>query len=61
MIDLQPLFDAPIIEQYAYPAAYPDHTNDVWRVRTATETAVVRSPRPARELDTPFWRGCRHL
>lgn len=61
MIDLQPLFAAPIIEQYAYPAAYTDHTNDIWRVHTATETAVVRAPRPAAELDSPFWRGCRHL
>ena len=64
MIDLQPLFAAPIIEQRAYPAAYPDHTNDIWRVRTATEEVVVRAPRPAAEWDhaaSPFWRGCRHL
>jgi len=61
LMDLQPLFAAPIIEQYAYPAAYTDHTNDVWRVRTAHEVAVVRAPRPAAELDSTFWRGCRHL
>ncbi len=60
-MDLQPLFADPIIEQHAYPAAYTDHTNEVWRVRTATGEAVVRVPRPTAELDSPFWRGCRHL
>ncbi len=56
-LDLQPLFPDPIVEQEAYPAAYIDHTNDVWRVRTATEEVVVRAPRLAAELASPFWWG----
>lgn len=59
--DLQPLFPEPILEQEAYPAAYSDHTNDVWRVRTATEEVIVRAPRPAAELASPFWWGARKL
>jgi hypothetical protein len=53
-MDLQPLFPEPIIEQIAYPPAYTDHTNEVWRVRTATEDVVVRVPRPAAELESAF-------
>ena len=60
-LDLQPLFPEPILAQAPYPAAYSDHTNDVWRVRTATEEAVVRVPRPAAELASPFWWGARAL
>jgi aminoglycoside phosphotransferase len=60
-MDLQPLFPEPIIEQVAYPAAYTDHTNDVWRVRTRSEDVVVRVPRPAAELESAFWWGCHHL
>jgi len=60
-LDLQPLFSDPILEQDAYPTAYSDHTNDVWRVRTATEDVVVRAPRPAAELASPFWWGAREL
>ena len=50
VIDLQPLFAAPIIEQYAYPAAYPDHTNDIWRVRTATEDRGGPRAAPGRRV-----------
>lgn len=63
-MDLQPLFAAPIVAQVPYPAAYSDHTNDVWRVRTATEDVVVRAPRAAGEWDhdaSAFWWGCRRL
>ncbi len=60
-MNLQPLFPQPIISQTRYPAAYADHTNEVWRVRTATEQAVVRIPRPAAELQSPFWRGVQFL
>lgn len=60
-LDLQPLFPEPILEQVAYPAAYSDHTNDVWLVRTATEEVVVRAPRPAAELASPFWWGTHEL
>jgi len=60
-LDLQPLFTEPILTQEAFPAAYSDHTNDVWRVRTATEEVVVRAPRPAAELTSPFWWGAREL
>jgi hypothetical protein len=60
-LDLGPLFPGPILEQEAYPVAYSDHTNDVWRVRTATEDVVVRAPRPAAELASPFWWGAREL
>jgi hypothetical protein len=60
-LDLQPLFAAPILAQVALEPAYPDHTNDVWRVRTAAEDVIVRAPRPAQELVSPFWWGCRQL
>jgi aminoglycoside phosphotransferase (APT) family kinase protein len=60
-LDLQLLFPEPILEQVAYPAAYSDHTNDVWRVRTATEEVVVRAPRPTAELASPFWWGAQKL
>lgn len=63
-MDLQALFAAPIIAQIPYPAAYADHTNEVWRVCTATEDVVVRVPRAAREWDhaaSAFWSGCRQL
>ena len=60
-IDLQPLFPDPIVAQIALPPAYADHTNHVWRVRTAHEEAIVRLPRARGELDTPFWWGCRDL
>ncbi len=63
-MDLQPLFPDPIIAQAAYPAAYADHTNDIWHVRTANEEVVVRAPRRADEWDhaaSAFWWGCRHL
>jgi Ser/Thr protein kinase RdoA (MazF antagonist) len=59
--DLQPLFPDPILEQYPFPPAYSDHTNHVWRVRTATEDVVVRLPRQTGDLDSPFWFGCHHL
>ena len=63
-MNLQPLFPEPIIEQTLFPTAYADHTNDIWRVRTATEDVVVRSPRRAGEWDhaaSAFWWGCRQL
>jgi aminoglycoside phosphotransferase len=60
-IDFQPLFAAPIIEQALFPPAYSDHTNFVWRVRTAREEVIVRMPRATDDLNSPFWWGCHHL
>lgn len=60
-LDLQPLFTTPICEQVALDPAYPDHTNDVWHVKTADEDVIVRAPRPADELVSPFWWGCQEL
>ena len=64
-IDLQPLFAEPIVEQFAFPPAYSDHTNHVWLVRTAREAAIVRLPRlatsPTGAPDSPFWWGCGEL
>lgn len=60
-MELQALFPDTIVEQTAYPAAYTDHTNEVWRVRTATEDVVVRAPRPAAALASPFWWGATAL
>ena len=59
--DLQPLFAEPIIEQVAFPPAYADHTNHVWRVRTASEDVVVRLPREADEAVGGFWWGVNAL
>lgn len=60
-IGLQSLFPDPIVEAFAFPPAYSDHTNHVWRVRTARDLAVVRTPRAIGALDSPFWWGCHDL
>ena len=59
--DLQPLFIDPILEQTAFPPAYTDHTNHVWRIRTASEDVVVRLPRQTGDPTSPFWWGSNHL
>ncbi len=54
-MDLQPLFAAPIWEQSVLDPGYADHTNAVWRVRTAAGVAVVRVPRVPAAPANPFW------
>src|SRR3712207_2545788 len=58
-MNLQPLFDAPILEQIYLDPGYSGHANDVWLVRTSREQAVVRAFRSVQE--GTFWEGCRHL
>lgn len=60
-MNLQPLFPDPILSQRAIPAAYADHTNNLWAVQTKNGQYIVRLPRPAAELQTPFWRGVQFL
>lgn len=60
-LDLQPLFRETILEQTALIPSYTDHTNHIWRVRTAAEEVVVRVPRPEGELTSAFWWGCREF
>jgi aminoglycoside phosphotransferase (APT) family kinase protein len=59
-MDLQPLFEQPILEQTVLDPGYSGHANDVWRVRTSTETVIVRSFR-GEQPEGPFWHGCRRL
>jgi hypothetical protein len=59
-MDLQPLFDAPILEQRYLDRDYDGFGNDVWVVRTAVENTVVR----VAAYDTaggPFWDGVERL
>ncbi len=58
-MNLQPLFDEPILEQLYLDPGYSGHANDVWLVRTAREQAVVRAFRGVQEGS--FWDGCRQL
>jgi Ser/Thr protein kinase RdoA (MazF antagonist) len=58
-MNLQGLFDQPILEQMSLDPGYSGHANDVWRVRTSSETAIVRAFRG--QPEGPFWDGCRAL
>ncbi len=58
-MNLQPLFDEPILEQLYLDPGYSGHANDVWLVRTSHEQVVVRAFRGV--LEGPFWEGCRYL
>ena len=59
-IDLQRLFDEPILEQTYLDPGYSGHASDVWLVRTASGSAVARAFRWD-EPGGPFWGGCNHL
>lgn len=59
MMELQALFDKPVLEQRHFDAVYPGHGSDVYRVRTASETLVVRLAR--KQAEGPFWKGAAHL
>ncbi len=58
-MELQALFDEPVLEQRHFEAVYPGHGSGVYRVRTASETLVVRLAR--QQADGPFWKGAAHL
>ncbi|MEX2246120.1 MAG: phosphotransferase [Dehalococcoidia bacterium] len=59
-MDLQPLFDAPIVEQRYVDRDYSGYGNDVWFVRTATEHVIVRvSARSG--AGGAFWTGLKRL
>jgi Phosphotransferase enzyme family len=59
-IDLQTLFDEPILEQTYLDPGYSGHASDVWLVRTASGEAVARAFRWGGP-GGPFWSGCHHL
>lgn len=61
-MNLQPLFDEPILEQRELSPGYEDHGNDIVAVTTASGRYVVRLPRigPYGKED-PFWWGCAYL
>jgi aminoglycoside phosphotransferase len=59
-IDLQTLFDEPILEQTYLDPGYSGHASDVWLVRTSSGSAVARAFRWG-EPGGPFWGGCHHL
>lgn len=59
-MDLQPIFDEPIVEQGQFEPAYDGHGGGVHRVRTPTGWYVVRLARQG-SRDDPFWYGVEHL
>lgn len=59
-VDLQAIFHEPIPEQVYLDPGYSGHANDVWKVRTPSETVVVRAYRWG-EPGGPFWGGCNAL
>lgn len=60
-MDLQPLFSEPILEQRPLDPGYSNHASDVWLVRTAAESVVVRTSRLNGQPDNDFWWGLRDL
>ena len=60
MINLQPLFDEPILEQKPFDPGYSGHASHVIYVRTASEEAVARACRYA-EVGGAFWTGCLRM
>ncbi len=59
-MDLQPLFDEPILAQEYLDPGYSGHASDVWRVRTASGVVVVRAYRWGGP-GGPFWGGLHQL
>jgi hypothetical protein len=60
-MNLQPLFDAPIVEQRPSPRPYGGPVSEVWLVTTTAGRAVVRASRTSGVPDVPFWFGFQHL
>lgn len=58
-MNLQSLFNTPVLEQSQFSAAYEGHGSGLYRVRTEAETVVVRLARE--QVDGPFWQGAAHL
>ena len=64
-MNLQSLFEEPILEQTYLDPGYSGHASDVWRVRTAAEEVVVRASRVGSDQTGgtlfEFWWGSHHL
>jgi aminoglycoside phosphotransferase (APT) family kinase protein len=61
IMDLQFLFEAPIIKIRELSPGYDDHASDVWLVKTDNQEVVVRSSRMIGEPNNDFWWGCKRL
>lgn len=61
MMDLQFLFEEPILQIEELSPGYDDHASDVWLVKTATQEVVVRTSRMIEEPSNDFWWGCKRL
>ena len=61
ILNFQPLFAAPIVEQAVPDRPYGGPISEVFLVTTTTESVVVRVLRPTGVPDVAFWWGCRHL
>jgi fructosamine-3-kinase len=60
-MNLQFLFNNPIISVHELSPGYDDHASDVWLVKTLKEESVVRSSRMKSEPSNDFWWGCKRL
>jgi fructosamine-3-kinase len=60
-MDLQFLFEEPIIEIRELSPGYDDHASDVWLVKTEYQEVIVRSSRMVEEPNNDFWWGCNQL
>jgi fructosamine-3-kinase len=60
-MDLQFLFEEPIVEIRELSPGYEDHASDVWLVKTENQEVVVRSSRMVAEPNNDFWWGCKRL
>jgi len=60
-MELQFLFEEPILEICELTPGYSDHASDVWLVKTASQEAVVRASRLKEDPNNDFWRGCKNV
>ncbi|MBM7583701.1 hypothetical protein JOC86_000238 [Bacillus pakistanensis] len=60
-MDLQFLFNEPIVTIQELNPGYEDHASDVWLVETESQEVIVRSSRMRDEPNNDFWWGCRRL
>jgi hypothetical protein len=60
-MDLQFLFNDPILKSQELDPGYEDHASDVLLVKTESQEVVVRSSRMVDEPNNDFWWGCRRL
>lgn len=60
-MELQFLFEEPILEICELTPGYSGHASDVWLVTTASQEAVVRASRLKEDPNNDFWWGCKNV